>query len=279
MILKIRSRVSDLSRLRMRKVILTKVEPFLEVLNRWDTVVKEIYPGGVGARCNYSHIAHQVDEEHSQPFIVLEIGMEAGDLTVYSAIDRMMWGDEFADDCYLDVGDLVIARVVNAPNHSARFPADLYLDRYTKPFLDEARELRKQITQKITEINEMDAKLFKLQNFQRKNAMGQPEGPVLSPQRLLQATIEHYAAPISRPFGEDSSDDVIMDSYPDPSDALKELLRKLEVKIASRYNSLQMLNSLANLYPQTSQPAAKKLSQPSANSVFPIPTQKSPPSP
>lgn len=216
---------------------LTRVETFVHFLETWDAAAKDIYPPDTPYRCNYGHTAYEVEENNHQNFAVFLVEMEPQDLTIYSPLDRMLWGAEYDDDAYLDAGDVVIVHVTNAQGGFARYSADLYLDRYSEAFLGEARQLRKDIRERAIELSAINAKLDSLEKFQKKDAIGDPEGAVLDPSKLLQATIEHYSTPVTRPIREDSSDDIPMDTYPDPTEVLKELLQKLETKVASEFKT------------------------------------------
>lgn len=213
---------------------LTTVETFVDFLKVWDAAVNDIYASNPPTRCNFSHTAYEAATNKHQDFIVFQIEMEPQDLTLYNFLDRMIWGVDYDDDDYLKFGDLVTIHVRNAQGGMARYSEDLYLDRYSEAFLDETRQLRKDFRERVQELKAINAKLDSLEKFQKKDAIGVPEGAVLDPTKLLQATIEHYATPVTRPIREDSSDDVLMDSYPDPSNVLKELLQKLEIKVTSK---------------------------------------------
>lgn len=179
-----------------------------------------------------AHERRQDGTSNDQEFICLELGTRPDD-TLYSAIDQALWGAEA--DAYITFGDVLCIRVTPEAGSNtigATFPLNFYPDRYTEAWLETTQFLRGQIEEAKATLVELDFKAERMTRFQKKNAMGQPEGKSFDPRELLKITIDHYATPITDAATGNNSDDVgLRPNFPDPTEKLKEILSKLEAKL------------------------------------------------
>ncbi|KAI5790188.1 hypothetical protein EDC01DRAFT_657928 [Geopyxis carbonaria] len=185
----------------------------------------------------FKSVATDLSEGKSQHqhFYVLETSATLDDQNLYSAIDGVVWADENSD-VVIEFSDVVCIQVKPEQDVNSigiEVPFDLYLDRYTKPWLEKSKELRAEIRAQRSHIIELEARVQRLTNFRPRN-IWEDNATTYDPKTLLQITIEHFSTPLTR--SSENPDDVIMDSQPeklDPTPVLKELLDKLESKLSN----------------------------------------------
>ena len=183
----------------------------------------------------FSSRAHQIQADgttREQPFWVLETSISQSDSSLYSVLDNMIWADE-EQPVYIDFADVVIFQTkaeAGVQGCAIDLPTALYLDRYTEPWLESVKEVKRKIAAQKSRINALETKEERLKSFRR----GSTD---YNPKALLELSIDHFASRMKMD-PEDSSGDITMDSQPDlpdPTPLLKELLHKLEKKLLGMY--------------------------------------------
>lgn len=188
----------------------------------------------------FKSLATDLSDPNSQHFYVLETSATLDDPNLYSAIDGVIWADE-TNDVVIEFSDVVCIQVKPEQDVNTigiEVPFDLYLDRYTKPWLKRSKELRAEIRAQRSHIIELETRIQRLTKFQPRN-LWEDNPTTYDPKTLLEISIKHFTTPLK--MSSDSSDDVIMNSQPeklDPTPVLKDLLDKLESKLSSK---LQLL--------------------------------------
>jgi hypothetical protein len=188
----------------------------------------------------FAAYAHEVGADgniRSQEFEILEITTSSGDSTIYCALDGVIW-PENENPVYVDFPDVFLMQVrteFNIPGTGTDVLATIYLDRYTKPWLETANAIKEKILAQKAKISKIEAKEYRLKGFMAR------DGLQYDPRTLLKATVEHFAIPLKKSSDDDS---IPMDSqpeFPDPIPMLNQLLRKLERKLSSMYSMLRHL--------------------------------------
>ena len=201
----------------------------------------------------FRSIVHQIQtngEDREQEFTVMEMVAQPGDRSLYCALEYTLWSDE--DLVYVEFADVFLAQVRTESGIQGiglEIPSVLYLDRYSKPWIQTAKSLKEQIATQKSKLYTIEAREESLRCFRSRN------GREYSPKALLESSISHFAKPLKG-----SSDDISMDSQPEMLDAtpfLKEMLRKLEKSLASKY--LVCLSEMPHLTVQTSSIKSRKL--------------------
>lgn len=172
-------------------------------------------------------------EERCDEFQVLDVSISPEDTTIYSALDNMIWSDE-ENSVVVNFAEVFCVHLktefhING-GQGIEIPAVLYPDRYTRLWLDTVKSLREQISVQKARIANLDSKEARLKLFKSRNNE-------YNPKSLLEITISHFATSL-RINNDDGPDDIMMDSQPelpDPTPLLKELLRKLEKNLLSRF--------------------------------------------
>ncbi|KAF8244775.1 hypothetical protein K440DRAFT_588153 [Wilcoxina mikolae CBS 423.85] len=200
----------------------------------WDLSLSWVYDSQVYRDMEvFTSVAHQIQTDGSdrdQTFQILETTISQSDLTLYSALDTMVWTDE-ENPVYVDFADVVNFQIktdMGVQGTGIDIPAALYLDRYTKPWLESVKDLKEKIAAQKSRIIDLEAKEERLKSF---GSMGIE----FNTKTLLEITTAHFATPL-RVYADDGSGDITMDSQPelpDPTPLLKELLRKLEKNLSN----------------------------------------------
>jgi hypothetical protein len=182
----------------------------------------------------FTSFAHQVEPNgttREQEFQVLEITTSWRDSTIYDALDGIIWSED-DNPVYIDFSDVFTVQLrteSNEPGSGIDISPIIYLDRYTKPWLATANAIKEKILAQKKKIEDIEGKEFRLKSFTTR------AGSQYDPRTLLEGAIQHFGIPLKK---RSHDEDISMESQPelpDPVPILKQMLRKLEKKIASMY--------------------------------------------
>ncbi|KAA8910919.1 hypothetical protein FN846DRAFT_937502 [Sphaerosporella brunnea] len=224
-----------------------------------DVVENQEYPESA-AFLSYAHQIYPDGQIRDQEFGILEITTSSRDSTIYGALDGIIWAED-DNPVYVDFSDIVSIQLrtetSDTPGSGVDIPATIYLDRYTKRWLEIANAVKEQIAFQKRKIEDIEAKEQKLKSFTTK------DGSIYDPRTLLEGAIQHLGIPLKRNYDDD---DISMDSQselPDPIPILTQMLRKVEKKISrlerQKVEALQELEKLRRLYTTPDEPVPDDL--------------------
>lgn len=163
---------------------------------------------------------------------------------LYSAIDQVFWADRpgVAGGASLDpVADVLCISMTretsDLPGLGHDIPVDLYMDRYTAPFVDYVKEMKLEREKVRNEIRDLEKREEKLLHCSSKAVV---DTSMVETTRLLEAAIKHIEH-LKLPPGESKdgeSDDVVMETQVEKlgefslmSTELKGILERLKVRL------------------------------------------------
>jgi hypothetical protein len=158
-------------------------------------------------------------------------------------MNGIIWTDD-ENEVFLRVGDVFTVHIFGPEGKNGietDIPADVYLDRYTADWRETSNQLKTEIRKKREEIVNLEVSTEKLTTFHRRNIRDlDSNGKGYSPKTLLELTISHFEAPVTKT---ETDDDIAMDSQPvvDPTAPLKELLVKLEQKLIGIFAAFHLV--------------------------------------
>jgi hypothetical protein len=169
------------------------------------------------------------NKERASNFQLLEITVNANDSSIYSAIDSLIWDEE---EVAIDFNDVVIFSIQQAsgsPGTGVEIPTEIYLDRYTEPWLEQVADLKKNIRQLRNKREAIIKRAFGLTQFHSEN-----------PVEFLTETIRIYSEIIlNQEFNILDDENTAPTENPIPS--LEKILNNLKTNIASKLSPLLLL--------------------------------------
>ena len=170
--------------------------------------------------------------------------------TLYSAIDQMLWSDQdgVAGDVFLDpIADVFCISMTRETSDLSGLgldiPVDLYMGRYTAPFLDLVKGMkldRGKIRNEIIDLEKREEKLLHC-----KNSKAVVDTSTVETTKLFEAAIEHieYLKLSPGEPKDEESDDVVMETQTEKpeefslmSTDLKGILDRLKARLEGTYN-------------------------------------------
>lgn len=174
------------------------------------------------------------NKERASNFQLLEISVNANDSSIYSAIDSLIWDEgEVAID-FNDVVILSIQQASGSPGTGVEIPTEIYLDRYTEPWLEQVADLKKNIRQLRNKREAIIKRALGLTQFHGEN-----------PVEFLTETIRIYSEIIlNQEFNILDDENTVPTENPIPS--LEKILNNLKTNIASKLSLLLLEYGGAN---------------------------------
>jgi hypothetical protein len=182
----------------------------------------------------FASFAHQVEPDgktRDQEFQVLEVTTSWRDSTIYDALDGVIWSED-DNPVYIDFSDVFTVQLrteSNEPGSGIDILPIIYLDRYTKPWLEVANAVKEKILAQKKKIEAIEGKGSKLKSFTTRT------GSQYDPRTLLEGAIQHFGIPLKKRSDDEDISMVSEPDLPDPVPILKKMLQKLEKKIASAF--------------------------------------------
>ncbi|KAF8428612.1 hypothetical protein EV426DRAFT_585045 [Tirmania nivea] len=262
---------------------------------KWSTDIKQLSGlDGKGEPSPFTSTAIQSEPFEMKDFQVLTIPPISNDRanapfpTLYSAIDQMLWYDQdgVAGDIYLDpIADVFCISMTretsDLPGLGLDLPVDLYLDRYTAPFVDLVRGLKLEREKIRNRIRDLEKREEKLLHCRSSKAM--VDTSTVETARLFEAAIEHikYLKLSPGKSKNEESDDVVMETRVEKPEEfslmnteLKGILDRLKVRLeelaASKEKARKTLHELTTAFtsPETTPESAPPLKKHSLRGVF-----------
>ena len=240
--------------LRIRAIsnILTDQVP--SFFKKWTNDITQLSGlGGSGKPSPFTSTAISSEPFEPKNFQVLTIPPVSNDCanaplsTLYSAIDQMLWSnqDGVAGDVFLDpIADVFCISMAretpDLPGLGLDIPVDLYLDRYTAPFVDLVGRMKLEREKIRNEIKDLEKREEKLLHCRSSNTVSTVETT-----RLFEAAIEHieYLKLSPGEPKDEESDDMVMETQVEKpkvfslmSTELKGILDRLKVRLEGTYN-------------------------------------------
>jgi len=170
--------------------------------------------------------------------------------TIYSAIDRTLWSDQDGDvflDPIADVFCISMTRETSdLPGLGLDIPVDLYMGRYTAPFVDLVRGMKLEKEKIRNEIKDLEKREEKLLHCRSSKAV--VDISTVETTRLFEAAIEHieYLRLSPGESKDEESDDVVMETQAEKpeefslmSTDLKGILDRLKARLERTYNGFR----------------------------------------
>ena len=158
---------------------------------------------------------------------------------LYDILDATVWEEDAEEvDTFLSlVADVFTLQLKGDDDKSKTFgidiPSDLYLDRYTEPFLPFVKEMKKLRDETAIQIAEIEAKERKLKLFSLEGSNAKTHDML----KLMEATTRHFSKPFR--IETDNEDDLHMQGQSPVQQDITPILREITARILKKLGGME----------------------------------------